>query len=67
MQRAQRGSQGRHTPDLHQLIDDSTVIATSANNVHLSFDATVNVADLVGQRLAPGFTQASGIGMLIIK
>ena len=54
-------------PDLHQLIDDSTVIATSANNVHLSFDATVNVADLVGQRLAPGFTQASGIGMLIIK
>ena len=30
-------------PDLHQLIDDSTVIATSANNVHLSLCWQPNV------------------------
>ena len=52
--------------DLHQLIDDSSLIATSANNVHINFDATNGVTDLVSQQLVAGYTQASGIGKLSI-
>ena len=50
-------------PDLHQLIDNNPMIATSTANIHLSFGPSVNVKDLVGLSMAPGFTTATGIGM----
>ena len=48
--------------DLQALIDSSTAIANSINDLHLSFSSTNSVNDLTGLNLPAGFTQATGIG-----
>ena len=52
-------------PTLSQSLNNSDLIATSVDDLHIQFLSTINVTGFFGRALPPGITKARGIGKSI--